>query len=66
MSATLSKRAITFHDVVYNWDDQVAVRELVMKYTPPDVQERIIREYNARVDYRNAIIATEDAVKHRA
>jgi len=48
-------RAQTFSDVVYNWDDQVIVRQLLIKYVPSEIRALIVDEFNEFVDKRNAI-----------
>jgi len=54
--------AKTFREVIYNWDDQVTVRNLIMELTPPEVQEEIIRRFNADIDRWNTFAVDYPAV----
>lgn len=40
------KEAGTFGEVLANGDDQVLVRDLLKKYVPDTIQQKILREFN--------------------
>lgn len=43
----------TFRDVLWQGDDQVIVRELLISLVPPDVQSVIVQRYNKHVSKFN-------------
>jgi hypothetical protein len=45
----------TFKAVIYNWDDQVTVRKLLMECVPEDAQAKIVARFNQHVRERNRI-----------
>jgi hypothetical protein len=48
----------TFDDVLHNMDDQVIVRELLIKMVPVATKQEIVEEFNAHADRYNARIST--------
>ena len=46
----------TFHQVMYNIDNQVLVRELVETYMPDEAKAEVLRLFNADVDRYNAVL----------
>jgi uncharacterized protein with PIN domain len=56
----------TFHQVLYNLDDQVIVRNLVEDLMPEEVKAEILRRFNLDVDRYNAVVdqhQREDALE---
>ena len=45
----------TFAAVLINGDDQVIVRDLLIKHVSRNAKQKIIDEYNAEVKRRNAL-----------
>ena len=44
---------LTFENVLWNGDDQVIVKKLLMEHIPKDFQDKIIWEFNKYVAQRN-------------
>ena len=45
----------TFHQVLYNIDNQVIVRELIETYMSDEAKAEVLEAYNADVDRYNAV-----------
>jgi len=45
----------TFHQVLYNIDNQVIVRELIETYMSNEAKAEVLEAYNADVDRYNAV-----------
>ena len=48
------KPRFTFHDVLWNWDDQVTVRQLLEELVPEDVKSMIVVRFNQHVEQYNS------------
>ena len=46
----------TFHQVLYNLDNQVIVRELVDTYMSDEAKAEVLRLFNEDVDRYNAVV----------
>lgn len=65
-------RRSTFFGVIYNCEDQVTVRWLLMAFVPEDIKQKIITAYNHEIDGYNQRVRAEiaemekDRQKHKA